>query len=223
MATIPAQTFGSYHLISRRFVLLLAACFFCVITSAPFLANAASKNKGASEPVTQVYFIRGFMGVFSTGFDAMAKKLNKKNVRTQVFGHLSGSTIRANIIKQWAQQRKRHKPIVLVGHSFGGNAAFEVAALLAKEDIPVALVITVDPTRAGPVSTNVKSYVNYYFPGNGLGTKLKAKGKVSSSRIKNIDMRDRQKALDTHDGHWTVTSNDALQSEIMKTVSRVAR
>jgi len=218
-----SAVFDSYQT-TRHLVLYLAVCFLWATAGVLTPTHAASSSaKSASEPVTQVYFIRGFMGIFSTGFDTMAKELNKKKIPTKVFGHLSASTIRANIVKQWAQQKRRRKPIVLVGHSFGGNAAFQVAAGLAKEKIPVALLITVDPTRAGPVSTNVKSYVNYFFPGNGLGAKLIARGKVSPSRIKNIDMRKHQEGAKTHDGHWSVTNNNALQSEILKSVRRAAR
>ena len=94
---------------------------------------------------------------------------------------------------------------------------------LRKDNIPVELVITVDPTRAGPLSKNVKRYVNYYFSGNGLGSKLKARSGVSSSRIKNIDMRKRDDVVGEGDDHWTVTNNDAIQSEILRAVRRAAR
>lgn len=223
MTAFSISSLGNCHKISKHCLLILAMCFVIATIGNPSSAKAASKAATASEPITQVYFIRGFMGIFSTGFDAMAEKLTKSKVRAEVVGHLSGSTVRAKIVKQWAQQKKRHKPIVIVGHSFGGNAAFQVAAQLAKENIPVALVVTLDPTRAGPVSKNVRSYVNYFFPGNGLGTKLKARGKISTSRIKNIDMRKRQESAGTHDGHWTVTNNNALQSEILKAIKRAAR
>ena len=204
-----------------RSLWLLVAVLLAAILSSLVQAHAAGKTS-ASEPATQVYFIRGFMGIFSTGFDTMAKSLAKHKVQAKVYGHLSGSAVRARIAKQYAQS-KRHKPIILVGHSFGGNAAFEVASGLRKDNIPVELVITVDPTRAGPLSKNVKRYVNYYFSGNGLGSKLKPRSGVSGSRIKNIDMRKRDDVVGEGDDHWTVTNNDAIQSEILRAVRRAAR
>jgi len=199
---------------------LLAA--FMLAAASPLPVQAASKAAASVEPATQVYFIRGFMGIFSTGFDSMAKSLAKDKVYAEVFGHLSGSTVRSSIARQYARSKK-HKPIILVGHSFGGNAALEVAAGLRKDNIPVALVITVDPTRAGPLSTNVKRYVNYFFPGNGLGSQLKARSGVPQARIKNIDMRKRIDVAGAGDDHWTVTHNAAIQSEILQAIKRAAR
>ncbi|WP_052161040.1 thioesterase domain-containing protein [Hoeflea sp. BAL378] len=197
-------------------ILLLLA----LILPVPSPATAAAKPAG--EPATQVYFIRGFLGVFSTGFDEMARTLARDRIRAEVYGHLSGATVRAKIVSQW-RQSKKPRPVVLVGHSFGGNAVFEIASLLAKDNIPVALVISVDPTRAGPLSANVKKYVNYYFPGNGLGSELKPRSGVAPSRISNIDMRKRADVAGAGDDHWTVTHNGALQAEILKAVKRAAR
>jgi len=202
---------------------ILAVFLFALAAACPAPTHAATKTS-ASEPVTQVYFIRGFLGIFSTGFDSMAKDLAKRGIVAETYGHLSTSAIRARIVSQYATTGKRkRRPIILVGHSFGGNAAFQVASQLNKDGIPVALVITVDPTRAGPLSENVKSYVNYFFPGNGLGAELKAKSGVPQSRIKNTDMRKRTDVAGAGDDHWTVTHNAAIQSEIMKAVKRAAR
>lgn len=187
--------------------------------AAPQPARAASK---ANATETQVYFIRGFMGVFSTGFDTMAKTLAKSGVNAKVYGHLSGAAIRSAIVKQYTGS-KRKRPIILVGHSFGGNAAFQVAAGLRRDNIPVALVVTVDPTRAGPLSGNVRRYVNFFFAGNGLGSRLKAASGVPQSRITNIDMRKRTDVAEAGDDHWTITHNAAIQSEILNLVKRAAR
>jgi len=218
------QVFATrFHLVSLRPGFWLLAAFMLASTATgPLPAHAASKAAAATEPATQVYFIRGFMGIFSSGFDSMAKSLAKGKIKAEVYGHLSGSSVRAKIARQYAQSKK-HKPIILVGHSFGGNAAFQIASGLRADNIPVALVITVDPTRAGPLASNVKRYVNYYFPGNGLGSELKAKSGVRQSRIKNINMQDRNDVAGVGDGHWTVTNNAAIQSEIMKAIKRAAR
>lgn len=212
---------GQRSEVSRPIAWMLAICLLALTTVNPAPSLAASKAK-ASEPATQVYFIRGFLGIFSTGFDSMAKDLAKSRIVAETYGHLSGSSIRAKIARQYAATKK-HKPIILVGHSFGGNAAFQLASQLRKDDIPVALLISVDPTRAGPLSGNVKRYVNYFFPGNGLGAKVKAGSGVPKSRIKNIDMRKRTDIAGVGDDHWTVTNNTAIQAEIIKTIKRAAR
>ncbi|WP_422370380.1 hypothetical protein [Hoeflea sp.] len=189
-------------------------------TTTPTAALAASKK--ASDEVTQVYFIRGFLGVFSTGFDKMAKELGKSGIDAKVYGHLSGGAISSKIAKEFGQSGKRRKKLVLIGHSFGGNAALAVANRLRSKDITVDLVITVDPTRSGPVSSNVRQYVNYYFPGNGLGAKLASKS-VSAKRIKNIDMRKRVDIAGEGDDHWTVTHNAAISKEITDAIRRTVK
>lgn len=175
-------------------------------------ALAAPKAKAKADPVTHVYFIRGFLNVFSTGFDAMATKLKARGVKASVYGHLSGSSVRAQILADMKKTGKKPKPIVIVGHSFGGNAAFEVAKSLARDDVPVDLVITVDPTRGGPISPNVKRYVNYYFPANGLGASIPAS---AGSRARNVDLKARTDVAGVGDDHWTVTNNAALEKEIL--------
>jgi len=201
----------------RQAIWLIAACFLAVSSAGPALA--ASKTANPADPYTQVYFIRGFLGIFSTGFDSMAKSLAKDKIRAEVHGHLDGFSVRTKIARQYAASRSK-RPVILVGHSFGGNAVFQVAAQLRKENVPVALVISVDPTRTGPLSDNVKAYVNYFFSGNGLGSKLKARSGVPESRIRNIDMRERGDVAGAGDDHWTVTNNPAIRREIMAAIKR---
>ncbi|MCO6407961.1 alpha/beta fold hydrolase [Hoeflea alexandrii] len=215
---IGVPTTGSHPRSRRAAIWLLAALVLVTLTGAP-RAEAASKTTATT---TQVYFIRGFMGVFSTGFDTMAKTLAKSGVTAKVYGHLSGAAIRSAIVEEYAGS-KRNKPVILVGHSFGGNAALQVAAGLRRDNIPVALVVTVDPTRGGPLSTNVGRYVNFFFSGNGLGSRLKSAPGVPQSRITNIDMGERDEVAGAGDDHWTVTHNAVIQSEILKLVKRAAR
>lgn len=189
-------------------------------TVAPGPAHAASKKAGGE--ITQVYFIRGFMGVFSTGFDKLARELGKSGIDAEVYSHLSGGAIASKIATEFGQSGKRRNKLVLIGHSFGGNAALAVANRLRSKDITVDLVITVDPTRSGPLSPNVRQYVNYYFPGNGLGAKL-ASGSVSAKRIKNVDMRKRVDIAGEGDDHWTVTHNAAIGKEITDAIRRTVR
>jgi phosphoribosylformylglycinamidine synthase I len=79
------------------------------------------------------------------------------------------------------------------------------------------------PTRGGPLSSNVGRYVNFFFSGNGLGSRLKSAPGVPQSRITNIDMGEREEVAGAGDDHWTVTHNAAIQSEILKLVKRAAR
>lgn len=187
------------------------ALVFALAFAAPALAATKARK---ADPVTHVYFIRGFLNVFSTGFDAMSAKLEARGIKAAVYGHMAGSSVRAQILADIKKTGRKPNPIVIVGHSFGGNAAFAVSKALAADGVAVDLVITVDPTNAGPISPNVKRYVNYYFPKNGLGAAIEAGGK----RVRNVDLKARADIAGVGDDHWTVTTNAAFEKEILSAI-----
>lgn len=168
---------------------------------------------------TQVYLVRGFMGVFSTGLDDLEASLEARGVKAETYGHLSGPAIRDDIVR--ARKTRPGLPVILVGHSFGGNAVLQIAALLAQDGIRVALVITVDPTRNGPISSNVGRYINYYLSANAIGSELDAGG--AGTRVVNIDIRDRADIAGLATGHWTMTVNEKIKAEILRAVLKVAQ
>jgi hypothetical protein len=62
------------------------------------------------------------------------------------------------------------KPIAAIGHSIGGDSAVHFAEALGAAHVPVSLLITYDPTRAGDrVPANVHRYINLFQSSNILG------------------------------------------------------
>jgi thioesterase domain-containing protein len=61
--------------------------------------------------------------------------------------------------------------VVLIGHSLGANATFDVASELNKQNIPVELIVTFDATRPQPVPKNVMHLINFYQE-NGFGKRV---------------------------------------------------
>ncbi len=194
----------------------LLAFALALVAALPAWAQTTVRAK--ADPVTHVYFIRGFLNVFSTGLDEMSAQLAKNGVKSVVQGHLSGSAVRAQLVAERKKTGKLPNPVVLVGHSFGANAALSVSSLLAADGIPVDLVITIDPTVDGPLTANVRRYTNYHFAGNNLGVPLNSP--KLGKRIANIDLSKRQDIAGAGDDHWTVTSNKALQNEILAAVRK---
>jgi len=78
----------------------------------------------AAEP--RVLLLRGWFGVFSTGMDGLADELKTKGIKAQVAGHLYWSTALKEIVRDRAAGKTG--PIVLVGHSYGGNVISVAAA-----------------------------------------------------------------------------------------------
>jgi len=196
----------------------ILAFALALLAALPAGAQTTVAPKAKVDPVTHVYFIRGFLNVFSTGLDDMSAQLAKAGVRSVVHGHLSGSAVRAQLLADAKKAGKRPNPVVIVGHSFGANAALSVSSLLAADGIPVDLVITIDPTVNGPLTANVRRYVNYHFAGNNLGVPLTSP--ALGKRITNIDMSKRKDIAGAGDDHWTVTANTALQKEILAAIRR---
>ncbi len=95
----------------------------------------------------RVYLYRGlFGGVFSTGMDDLAGKLNAD-------GHVATvhSWTERQVIEQQAIARGAADGAVgIVGHSLGGNSASYMAHDLLAAGIPVAYVGTVDATAPKP-------------------------------------------------------------------------
>lgn len=112
-----------------------------------------------------VYTMRGGLGgIFSKGMNRLEDTLDHD------YHIYASSTVwyKANQLSQTIiEDYKNHKirsPIILVGHSLGGNEQIKVARKLAQANISVALLITVDAVSPLPVPANVKQVVNIYRP-----------------------------------------------------------
>src|SRR4051812_47259894 len=67
-----------------------------------------------------VYLVRGFIGIFSTGIDDLGKEIGKEGVATQVFQDHQWSSLASSIRTKY-RGAAGAEPIVLVGHSYGAD------------------------------------------------------------------------------------------------------
>lgn len=182
----------------------------CRVAVAIGLLWAASAHAGEA----QVYLLRGWFGVFSTGLDALAEELNAKGVRSEAIGHLSAGSTVSRILAE--RSTGKPGPIVLVGHSQGANNVIEMARALAQHNVTVDLLVTLAPYWQDPVPTNVARAMNFYqSPGWGaaLTTDPGFRGKLS-----NIDLSD-----DASVTHVSIDKSARVQSEIARAVLLVAQ
>jgi hypothetical protein len=126
-------------------------------------ATVAARHDGGAALTTgfagKVYLFRGGAGgVFSAGMDRWGRQLALIGVPNQVHSQLNWQACAEEA------QRERGVPIILVGHSFGADAAVRMARKLDEADIPVALLLTMDPTTKSAVPKNVRRAVNLYMP-----------------------------------------------------------
>lgn len=119
-------------------------------------------------PPPRVYLFRGALGpFFSTGMDRLAEKIEKAGFWASVYEFTLCDLIALQVAKNYRQEPG---PIVLIGHSMGGLCGVRIAISLQEQNIPVALVVTVDPAHATKsVPLNVQRFINLFLSDNILG------------------------------------------------------
>src|SRR5262245_54593395 len=107
----------------------------------------------------RVLIIRGAFTVFSLGLDTLGDELEAQGIAVKVVPAFSAISAAEEIAQV---HKRRPEPIVIIGHSKGGNLAPQCAEQLAKSKIPVALVVVVDNPHDTTVPANVERCVNFY-------------------------------------------------------------
>ena len=176
----------------------LLAAVLNVTTTASAPAQHVSPQPNLMRSQTHVYLMRGLLGVFSLGMDDLAGKLNNQGFRATVYGYEVWQTIADQIVQR---RRDGHTgPVVIVGHSLGANATFDVADSLNGREVPVLLAVIFDATEVRRVPANVSTFINFYAR-DGFGHQAVA-GPGFVGELANFDL--------SADGTITHTNIDAL-------------
>jgi thioesterase domain-containing protein len=188
---------------------LLAGC-----ATAP-AADTGSLRVG---PGGAVLLFRGWMGR-SPGIDPLAEALRSEGLAAHVFRHDQARAVAATL-----RRAPPAGPLVLVGHSFGADAALSAAALLARDGIPVALTVTFDPNTPPRVPPNVIRALNFHqsTPQRAAlpffrGVPLLAESPATA--LDNLDVRAPANGL-WEDGtdHFTITTNTRVRAAVVDAV-----
>lgn len=177
-------------------------------------ARKAAKAPFVPTKAASVYLFRGFMGIFSLGMDQLDAKLKARGVKTRLLMHFAWPTVVDEIVAEAKSQPRGRYPLVLIGHSLGGNAVLALSAELARRGVPTTLVVTVDPTQAGPITPSVGRYLNIYVKHGLLGAELAGKSKV----IDNDNIREDPALKGSGANHFTLDKNPVIQQQIMTAV-----
>lgn len=189
-------------------------CGMLVAASTAMAAMAMPSVSAAEE----VYFIRGFLNVFSAGMNQMTDQLRARGVNAKAISNGQWSGIARDIIARHKQGRVSF-PIVIAGHSVGGQEAPRFADTLAQAGVPVALVIGVDPGFGAPppFSAGSPRVVNYYIANSARGKPYRSTAGFRGS-INNINIRSFSNA-----DHVEIDKDPAIQSRIVSLVLSVVR
>lgn len=176
----------------------------------------SSRGAGAqSVEAGDVYLLRGFADIFSRGLDELGAKLNQRGVKVQVIGHGAWEAAAATIIDN--QRRHGPRPVILIGHSLGANAAIQMAERLRGENIKVQYLVTFAATAPDPVPDNVRYVANYYFATHGWGERVVGGHGFHGS----IENNDYSRAQDI--GHFNIEKQSYLHDLIIRNVLRTLR
>ncbi|MFK4489017.1 hypothetical protein ABIA45_004095 [Bradyrhizobium sp. USDA 336] len=168
-------------MIHSRRLLALAAIVLLALSSGTAAASPPKSKTNATAPAAppppppfeplpppKIYLFRGAMGpIFSTGMDRLEEKLTKAGFSANVYEFTICRWIGDRAISSY---KESPAPIVLMGHSMGGLCSIVISEMAAKENIPISLVIAIDPAQAtGDVPLNVERFINIFLSDSVLG------------------------------------------------------
>ena len=160
----------------------------------------------------QVDLFRGLADIFSRGMDTLTETLNRQGYSARVYSTSGWSSVARRIADQYS--REQRTIIVLIGHSLGANATFDIASELDRQNIPVELIVTFDATSPRPVPKNVLHFVNL-FQQNGFGKQVTA-GPEFKGELTNIDL-----TADTGISHTTIDKSARLHIMVMNKIDEI--
>jgi pimeloyl-ACP methyl ester carboxylesterase len=197
------------HNFSRRIVTLMIAAV--VLAGLPWhhaMANEAGRT-AASRPY-QIYLLKGLADVFSSGMDFLHAKLQARGIVGEVRSHSEWDTLAQSAVARW--RSGNHGPIVIIGHSFGADAAIQMAQKLGEAQVPVALLVAFSPSESGPANGNVARAVTYYQSNSAWHGQI-TRGAGFHGVLENVDLSDAPDIT-----HFNIEKADRLHAA---TIARV--
>jgi hypothetical protein len=164
-----------------------------VLTLAPGAGSAQSpdSNAVATAPTALVYVFRAMGGkVFSKEMDNLAGKIKARGYEVQVFNYTGWMRPAKDAAKRYRTDVVKPR-IIAIGHSAGGDSAIRFALSLKRAQVPVDLIITLDPTRiANRVPANVGRFVNIYSSEHTFGGGDPTPAPDFNGHFASVDLKD---------------------------------
>jgi len=174
-----------------------------------------------------VYLLRGWIGIWSTGIDQLGEEINKEGVRATVYRCEQWQELTDAILQKYRDQ-KSTEPLIIVGHSWGADHAIDLARQLEAAHIPIDLIVTLDPVTPPKVPGNVK-WCHNVFQTNGIwqsvpvfrGVPLE-KEEGSTCRLENLNIRtDRTDLLEPDTDHYNIEKNQKIHRDVIQQIEKV--
>jgi predicted alpha/beta-hydrolase family hydrolase len=182
--------------------------------------STATVPPGDAQPATQprarVYLFRGALGpIFSRGMDRLTKRLEEAGIRADVYEFTICRLIADHAIRDF---RDDSAPIILIGHSMGGLCALIFAGILQSENIPVSLVVTIDPAHASPkVPLNVERYINIFLSTSILGGGDVVAEQGYQGHYASFDLKEHKEVT-----HINIEKMDTIHEQLVTAIAQLA-
>ena len=146
--------------LSRRIVMLVLAAAAAGFPPGRAAAKASHHGSRTVHRPYQIYLLKGFADVFSSGLDFLQAKLRSRGITAEVHSHAEWEQLADETIARW--HGGAHGPVIIIGHSFGADAAVRMADKVGAAGVPVALVVGFSLTETLPANGNVARAITYY-------------------------------------------------------------
>jgi hypothetical protein len=177
---------------------------------------ARPPEREIAEPRGRAYLFRGVAGlIYSRGMDSLADRIRHAGVATSVQTYLLW---RAAVDQAIQDYRRDPAPIVLIGHSMGGDSALAFAQRLNNENIPVSLLVTYDPTRiADDVPPNVERYINIFQSSNIMGGGNVVQASRFHGHYASFNLKDHSEII-----HINIEKAEHIQEQLVRKIAELS-
>ena len=167
-------------------------------------------------PRGRAYLFRGVAGlIYSRGMDSLADRIRHTGVPASVQTYLLW---RGAVEQAIVDYRRDPAPIIVVGHSMGGDSALSFAQRLNSENIPVSLLVTYDPTRiADDVPPNVERYINLYQSSNFMGGGNVVQTSRFHGHYASFNLKDHSEIV-----HINIEKAERIQEQLVRKIAELS-
>jgi predicted alpha/beta-hydrolase family hydrolase len=217
-------------MLDPRRIFVLAAVALLALSTGAAVASPPKSKPAAVAPVAppppppaeplpppKIYLFRGAMGpIFSTGMDRLSEKLTKAGFSADVYEFTICRWIGDRAITSY---KESPAPIVLIGHSMGGLCSIVISEMAAKENIPISLVIAIDPAHAtGDVPLNVERFINIFLSDSVLGGGDVVAVPGYRGHYASYDLKENSRV-----SHINIEKSDDIHRQIVEMVTQLPR
>src|ERR1700733_430894 len=193
-------------------IICIAVCLGAGPQTVTLALAQNAKPPALTASQVQVDLLRGLADIFSRGMDTLTDKLNRQGYSARVYSTNGWQAVARRIAEQYVRGQKTI--VVVIGHSLGADATFQIANTLNAQNIPIELIVTFDATNPQPVPKNVLHFVNFY-QNNGFGKKVLPapdfKGELS-----NVDL-----TADSSLSHTTIEKSPRLHALVVQKIADI--